>query len=243
MTNIYLFDVDGTLTPKGSAITKELAAEFLKFTENFPSFLSTSKTYQELRQILPNKILVNCKGIYCSSGSYYYEKGVNIYRKEHQFSNFLKSVCETFVEESNFRYKSGGHFQRRPGVLSMSVVGMNSQRPERIRYMVWDKSVEERTRFIKQLKDSNLEYDAFLSGNLNIEILPTDQNKSVIVDDLIERQGASRITFFGDRISKFGHDLPLAERLREVSIYNRVICVPSPQHTKHHIERLLTTGS
>ncbi|MEP6244237.1 MAG: hypothetical protein ABJ086_12300, partial [Lentilitoribacter sp.] len=68
------------------------------------------------------------------------------------------------------------------------------------------------------------------------------QNKSAIVDDLIERHGTSRITFFGDRISQFGHDLPLAERLREVSIYNRVICVPNAQYTKHHIERMLTAG-
>ncbi|MEP6434699.1 MAG: hypothetical protein ABJ053_13725, partial [Lentilitoribacter sp.] len=62
MTHVYLFDVDGTLTPKGSAITSEVATEFLKFTESFPSFLSTSKAYKDLRQILPGKILANCKG-------------------------------------------------------------------------------------------------------------------------------------------------------------------------------------
>ncbi len=242
MTNVYLFDVDGTLTPKGSAITSEVATEFLKFAESFPSYLSTSKAYKDLRQILPTKIMASCRGIYSSSGSEYYENGVNIYRKEHKFSKFLKSVCEDFVRDSNFRYKAGGHFQRRPGALTISVVGMKSQRPERIRYMVWDKSVNERTRFIEHLNESGLGYDAFLSGNLNIEVLPSDQNKSAIVDDLIERHGADRITFFGDRISQFGHDLPLAERLREVSIYNRVISVPNPQHTKHHIERLLTAG-
>ncbi|MEP2980852.1 MAG: HAD-IIB family hydrolase [Lentilitoribacter sp.] len=242
MTHVYLFDVDGTLTPKGSPITSEVATEFLKFTENFPSFLSTSKAYKDLRQILPGKILSNCKGVYSSSGSEYYENGVNVYRKAHQFSKFLKSVCENFVEESNFRYKTSGHFQRRPGALTISVVGMKSSRPERIRYMVWDRCVNERTRFIKELNESDLGYDAFLSGNLNIEVLPSDQNKSAIVDDLIERHGTSRITFFGDRISQFGHDLPLAERLREVSIYNRVISVPNAQYTKHHIERMLTAG-
>lgn len=243
MTNVYLFDVDGTLTPKGAAISNEVANEFIKFNKSFPSFLSTSKTYQDLRQILPSKILLNCKGIYCNSGSEYYEKGANIYRKEHKFSRFLKVVCETFVNESNFRYKTSGHFQRRSGSLMISVVGMKSERAERLRYMVWDRSVNERTEFIRQLNESDLGYEAFLSGNLNIEVMPSDQNKSAIVDDLMERHGASRITFFGDRISKFGHDLPLAERLREVSIYNRVISVPSPQHTKHHMERLLAAGA
>lgn len=243
MTNIFLFDVDGTLTPKGAAMTEDVAQEFEKFAAKYPTFLATSKTYQDLRMMLPAKVLKRCKGIYCSSGSEYYENGLNIYQKRHLFSGLLEASCDAFIKQSGFRYKTSRHMSKRPGMLTISVVGGKASRAERLRYMIWDRATGERRKFITMINESELKYDAFLGGSTNIEIMPNDQNKSAIADDLLERYSASRITFFGDRIGEFGHDLPLAERLREMSIYNRVISVGNYEHTKHHLKRMLSASA
>lgn len=240
MTNIYLFDVDGTLTPQGRAMTQEVATEFHKFAIRFPTFLATSQTYENLRDRIPTKILNACKGIYSCSGAEYSEKGTNIYRRQLLLSKILEVSCEALIKQSNFRYKMGSHIQRCPGAINVSVVGLKAEKAELLRYMIWDRALGEREKLIKIINESQLEYEAYLGNNTSICILPTDENKSAIAEDLFEKYPETKITFFGDRISEFGSDLPLAERLRKESIYHRVVSVGNHQHTKHHLKRMLS---
>lgn len=240
MTNIYLFDVDGTLTPRGRGITQEIATEFYKFATRFPTFMATSQTYEKLRGNIPTKILNACKGVYSCSGAEYSEQGTNIYRKRRLLSKLLEVSCEAFIKQSSFRYKMGSHIQRCPGMINVSVVGLQADQAEQLRYMIWDKALGEREKLIKLINESQLEYEAYLGSKSSICILPTDENKSAIAEDLFVKYPAAKITFFGDRISEFGSDLPLAEKLRKTSIYHRVVSVGNHQHTKHHLKRMLS---
>lgn len=240
MTHVFLFDVDGTLTPKGSFMSEDLAQQFQKLSKRAPTFISTSRTYDDLREQLPVRVLNMCGGVFTCSGSEYWENGSNVYRKNFIFEPILREACEKFVQASNFRHKMGFHVLRRPGKLCVSVVGLRAPMPERLRYRMWDRATSERRHFMTILNESQLAYDAYIGTNTCIEILPNDQNKSMVAEELARRYPGQTITFFADRIGQFGSDLPLAEKLLEISAQHRVISVGSDEHTKRHIERLLS---
>ena len=71
---IYLFDVDGTLTPSRQGIDKKFAVWFSKFCERESVYLVTGsdkpKTLEQIGPVIYNR----CKGVYQCSGNEYWIK-------------------------------------------------------------------------------------------------------------------------------------------------------------------------
>ena len=236
MKPIYLFDVDGTLTPPRMPIDKGFSGFFHQFTKANNVYLVSGSDYGKIEEQLPETILDNCKGIFGCSGAQYVEKGREVYRKEHRFPRLLNLICETFVDTSPYTRRFGNHIELRPGMLNVSVVGRNATNAARWEYFQWDQMVNERQDFVNLINKSTLPYEASSGGEISIDIVPNGWNKSVVMTEVLTKNPDANLVFFGDRICPGGNDLPLAEALTKADGNHMSIAVENYAQTWRHLE-------
>ncbi len=231
MKTIYLFDVDGTLTPARQPMVPKFENYFRRFVAEYPVYLISGSDYSKLQEQVPQDILDSCEGVFGCSGSQYYEDNELVFSKDHSFSKQLMHICESYVDMSEYSVRTGTHIEKRPGMLNVSVVGRQASVEQRRRYFEWDQATRERKQLVDQINKSKLPYEASAGGEISIDIVPTGWNKSVAKDEILSRQPGSRLVFFGDRICEGGNDLPLAEVLRIEKQPHCAISVEDYQNT------------
>ena len=230
MDTVYLFDVDGTLTPPRMPIETGFEMFFNQFTRANHVYLVSGSDYEKIKEQLPQTILHNCSGVFGCSGAQYHEKGVEVFTKEHRFPTLLSVICETFVDTSPFPTRHGNHIEERPGMLNISVVGRDASRAKRKQYYNWDKDFQERSAFVDMINESTLPYEASAGGEISIDIVPNGWNKSVVMAEILGRHPDAKLVFFGDRICPGGNDEPLAKALFEKD--DGHICVPVSNYSQ-----------
>ncbi len=231
MKTVFIFDVDGTLTPSSQPMEAEFAQFFRHFVAKHCVYLISGSDYAKLQTQMPIDILENCKGVFGCSGSEYFEKGLAVFCKDHVFPETLRLVCERFVELSKYPVRTGTHIELRPGMLNVSVVGRGADLAQRNEYYQWDKKTGERNRFVEMLYRLPLPYEASAGGQISIDIVPAGWNKSAAKEEILIRNPGARLCFFGDRICKGGNDLPLAEALAGEGEFHQVTNVTDFQDT------------
>jgi len=177
MKRIYLFDVDGTLTPPRAPMDEIFAQFFHEFTCANKVVLISGSDYKKIQEQVPQETLNKCDGVYGCSGAEYFEKDTLIYRKEHQFPKELMTLCETYIAESNYGLRCGNHIEERPGMLNISTVGREATSKQRKSYHAWDKINKERIAFVDLINQSFLPYEASAGGEISIDIVPAGWNK------------------------------------------------------------------
>ena len=236
MTQIFLFDVDGTLTPPGQKMRDSFAEFFGPFVQQHIVFLISGSDYSKIERQVPSDILTRCYGVFGCSGAEYLEQGQTIYRNEHQFDAGLVADIERFIEQSSYGVRCGHHVDRRPGMLNVSVVGRNADLQQRAAYFEWDSHVGERLGFVEFLKRNHPGYEAFCGGEISIDIVPRGWNKSVAKRAVLEKFPDAEIVFFGDRMGPKGNDSPLADVLDTPSRRHRAIAVEDYTDTWVHLQ-------
>lgn len=215
MNRIYLFDVDGTLTPPRMPMNEKFAEFFHNFTDPHKVVLVSGSDYKKIQEQVPQDILNRCDGVYGCSGAEYFEKDILIYRKEHKFPKELMELCEAYIKKSKYDLRCGTHIEERPGMLNISTVGRDATPEQRKSYHIWDKTNKERIAFVDLINESSLPYEASAGGEISIDLVPAGWNKSVVKDEVLNKNPDASLVFFGDRIITNGNDLPLAEALSQ----------------------------
>ena len=72
---IYVFDMDGTLTPARKPMTNEFEQEFLPWLKSHPAFIATGSDYAKVGEQLSIEVINEFDGIYASMGNTLYHKG------------------------------------------------------------------------------------------------------------------------------------------------------------------------
>lgn len=226
MNNIYLFDVDGTLTPPRVAMDQGFADFFRNFANLNKVVLISGSDYKKIQEQVPQDILNMCDGVYGCSGAECFEKDISLYSKTHEFPAELLKLCNGFIENSDYENRCGNHIEERPGMLNISSVGRNATGAERTAYHAWDNIHQERVAFVDMINKSDLPYEASAGGEISIDIVPNGWNKSVVKTAILEKYPDASLRFFGDRIVENGNDLPLAQALE----------TPKGKHASHAVE-------
>lgn len=66
---VYLFDMDGTLTPPRLPMTEEFARAFLSWLEKHKAFIATGSDFAKVEEQLPDPVINAFSGIYCAMGN------------------------------------------------------------------------------------------------------------------------------------------------------------------------------
>ena len=207
---MFLFDVDGTLTPSRKKIDKEFSKFFSNFCKKNDVYLVTGsdrdKTVEQLGKTLYNK----SKRVYNCSGNSVWEKENNIHTSDWECPFLLSSYLELELNASQFTLKTGKHIEERPGCINFSILGRNATFPERGQYVAWDQKTEERDKLAHNIRRLFPDLSVTVGGETGLDIAPKGHDKSQILQDF---ETHDTITFFGDKTFVGGNDYSIAHAI------------------------------
>lgn len=215
--SVYVFDMDGTLTPARLPMTAEFAIRFYEWQKTHKSFVATGSDYAEVEEQLPPSIINAFHGIYCSMGNILKAQGKIVYQNDFTASPPLLERLEYF--RANTAYPGplfDNYIENRVGMVNFSVLGRNCPYTERERYCAWDKAAHERLNIQKELLSQFPDLDVAVGGSISMDITPKGRGKGQIAQHLRKTYPDEKIVFFGDKTFKGGNDYELAEALSQI---------------------------
>ena len=218
LNNIYLFDVDGTLTPARQRIQDDFYSFFVKWIENKKVYFVSGSDYKKIQQQIPENILLSIDGVFGCMGNTLHKKGKMIYENNFVASHALVEYLNNKLYSTEYPNLCGTHIEERAGMLNFSIVGRGATLEQRKDYWIWDKKTGERqeiANFINKHFDS---LEASVGGEISIDIYPTGWDKSQVLEYIEE----GNYHFFGDRAFEGGNDYALAKVLdkEKDKVYN-----------------------
>ena len=208
MSNKFIFDVDGTLTPSRGIIDLEFKMFFNMFCLQNDVYLVTGSDKPKTVEQIGESTYNLCKRVYNCSGNDVYEGSTNIRTTDWKLPDLARTFLISCEYESKFTIRTGNHIEERPGMVNFSVVGRNATTEERARYVAYDTYEDERTTIAKAFNIMFPELEARPGGETGIDIAPRGSDKSQILMDF-NRPEMESIVFFGDRMDEDGNDYPL----------------------------------
>ena len=211
---IFIFDVDGTLTPSRHKITSDFLPFFLEFSQKEDVYLVTgSDRDKTIEQVTP-EVYNSCKRVYNCSGSDVYEGDKNIYRDGWEISREVEMFLQDELDFSQFPIRNGNHIEKRPGGVNFSVLGRDLDPFKgRAEYVKWDKIHSERDYIARRIMYSFPDLTVALGGQTGVDIGPVGSDKSQILRDFTEDD---EVHFFGDRMESGGNDHSLGEAVKKM---------------------------
>ena len=214
MNNVYIFDVDGTLTPARQRMTKEFQDYFIKWSQRNIFYLVTGSDLDKMVEQVPKDILENAIGLFSCSGNTYHVDGMEVYDRKFNKPETLMPFLNMVLAHSKYPHRYGNHIEDRGSMVNFSIVGRDCTLEQRQEFFEWDKKTQERERIANILKQKMTGIDATIGGQISIDIYDKGSDKSqvlkVIQDELYDAPINDYI-FIGDRTMEGGNDYPLAQ--------------------------------
>jgi len=205
---IYLFDIDGTLTPSRLRIDLEFEQYFLQWMKDKDVIFVTGSDKEKTIEQVGEKIWTRAQRVYQSCGNAVYQGGQLIQKNQFDLNPELKKLLLEFVMYSECPKQFTNHIEERIGLVNFSPIGRSCPQEAREEYYKWDTKVKERETFCGMIEEKFPDLEATVGGQISIDIYPKGQNKAQVLDDL-----EGHIVFFGDKCEPGGNDYPIVERL------------------------------
>jgi len=244
MEKIYIFDVDGTLTPSRQPMTKEFQKFFGEWVKKNKFYLVTGSDLPKLQEQMcyfdiEAEALFTCCGneMWKPDPSIVNISAEQVYRKEFKPPQNLLTYLGHELRKSDYAVRCGNHIEDRGTLLNFSIVGRDCNLEERLLYHQYDTDNKEREKIAKTIRDGWPDLDAVIGGQISIDIYPKGNDKSQILEHIEKRHETGEIIFIGDGIENGGNDYPLAElmdNLERCDWYH----TEGWEHTKEILESL-----
>ncbi|MCQ2966246.1 MAG: HAD-IIB family hydrolase [Alphaproteobacteria bacterium] len=214
---LYVFDMDGTLTPARLPMTSEFATEFSAFQKNHKTFIATGSDFKKVEEQLQYSVIEDFTGVYCSMGNVLWSKGKIVYQKDFAPNPRLFDMLENFRKITNYPGDLfPNYIEQRIGMINFSVLGRDCPYTEREKYTAWDSVVHERLKIQAVLQQNFPEYDIAVGGTISMDITPKGCGKGQIAAHLRKTYPDEKIIFFGDKTFAGGNDFELADALNKL---------------------------
>ena len=215
MKQIFLFDVDGVLCDRGQKIDPSFQLWFKQFIEGKDFFFVTGSGREKTIEQLGNEIVDKCRISYHCMGNNIWIDGREISVNQFVLKKEELELLENLVNNHNFPKKTGSHIDYRKGSINFSIVGRNASIEDRKIYMHFDKVFNDRIRIIDKITKKFPRLEAYLGGDVSVDICLQGGNKSQVMQML---PPYDKIYFFGDRCDKLGIDYPLTKYFTKMTL-------------------------
>ena len=224
---LFLFDIDGTLTEPREKISIDFEKYLLQLNTVSNIVLATGSDYTKVKEQLGSKLLNEIPYVFCCMGNELRKsRNYCVYSKQFKIPDLLKEKLNFMLKDTKFPFKTGNHFEYRPGMLNFSIVGRNANTQERQAYLNWDNEYGER-KFISNFINNNFpELDALVGGSISIDIIPKGNDKSQVIDyimNYLDLGEIQQIVFFGDRTDPGGNDYSI---IKKAETCKKIVCHP-----------------
>ena len=142
MSKIFVFDVDGTLTPSRGTIDKDFK-HWLQTKFGFKWAVVTGSDKEKTQEQLGIDLWSSIVSYNCS-GNNIFINGLEIYKSDWKIPYACEQKLFEFLIGSAYPNKTGSHIEHRVGLCNFSVVGRNANLAERADYFEWDNYTQER---------------------------------------------------------------------------------------------------
>ena len=225
----YVFDVDGTLTEARKPATNDFVDVFTKWAINKQLYIATGSDFVKTKEQLPQEVLDCFKLIYCCMGNEVRNSDGQIIKKNEFLESYqLETVLEGFLQDTNYRVKTGRHLEYRTGMVNFSIVGRNATHKQRKAYTKWDNTKKEREKIAEFINENFDLYEASVGGSISIDIIMKGKDKGQVIQELVE-EGAKKIVFCGDRCLPGGNDYGIIRELSKSDLAYEWYQVSGPQ--------------
>ncbi len=243
--NIYIFDVDGTLTPSRQPMTKEFQEFFSEWVKKNNFYLVTGSDLPKLQEQMGG-LEIHTDGIFTCCGNEFWQSDPAVHPKhcdliyEKKFKppqNLLTYLGEQ-LRMTDYPVKAGNHIEDRGTLLNFSIVGRDCTLVQRNDYYEYDRQMDERKGISKYIRETWSNLDAVIGGQISIDIYPKGNDKSQILEHIEKNNSEGKIIFIGDGIDNKGNDWPLAKLMNtkeNCSSYH----TKGWKHTKEILENLI----
>ena len=211
MDRIFMFDIDGTLTPSRLRMTEKFAKFFDKWSNKNKYYLVTGSDLEKTKEQLPIVYIDRAEAIFTCCGNQMWRDNELIYDNKFELSTKLKNSLEVVLMSSPYPHRYGNHIEDRGSMVNFSIVGRNCTQEQREHFFKWDEEKGERKKISTFLKHKFKDLDAVLGGQISIDIYPKGMDKSQIIKHI----DLDEYIFIGDRTEKGGNDYPLAKLMEE----------------------------
>lgn len=234
---VYVFDMDGTLTPARLPMTAEFAVRFHEWQKTHKSFVATGSDLSKVEEQLPPSVLNAFTGVYCSMGNMLWTNGNVVYQKEFAEDKALFERLEYYRSHTEYPCPLfPNYIEKRVGMVNFSVLGRDCPYTERQRYCTWDKTAHERLKIQSDLQNLFPQYEIAVGGSISMDITLKGCGKGQIAHHLRTTYPDETIIFFGDKTFKGGNDYELAFELEQMSD-TQVVQVDAPDNVLVFLER------
>lgn len=215
MNNIFGFDVDGVLCNRSEPIDNDFKLWFQDWSKDKTYYIVTGSGRDKAISQIGEEILLGADiSFHCL--------GNNIWIKDHEVTVnqiILKKeeidFLENCIKQSTFPIKTGNHIEVRKGSVNFSIIGRNASKEERLQYIHHDKQHQERIKIIKKFMYEFPRFDAYIGGDVSIDICLAGANKGQIFNLL--NLSDKTFHYFGDRCFVYGVDFPVANELQKTN--------------------------
>lgn len=233
---VYLFDMDGTITPPRLPMEELFAMRFLPWLNENRAFIVTGSNMEKVQEQVNNEVLKAFGGVYCSMGNDLWAKGELVYHRDFTPEKELLDKLEEFRKNTKYPYTTyDNYIEKRTGMINFSVLGRDCPYRERERYFTWDQKFHERETIREELVEMFPSYDFVLGGTISLDVIKKGGGKEQVAEDLRNRFEKEKIVFLGDRTYSGGDDYELANALRKME-NTQVVQVDSPKQVLQFLE-------
>ena len=238
MNKIFVFDIDGTLTPSRLQMTKEFSKFFEKWSNENKYYLVTGSDLDKTKEQLPINYIDRAEAIFTCCGNQMWRDDELIYDNKFKVTKKLNKLLGTIMSNSQYPYRYGNHIEDRGSMVNFSIVGRDCTQEQREEYFEWDKQSLEREIIANAVKEKFPDLDAVIGGQISIDIYPKGNDKSQVLEHIERNHSKGKIIFIGDGIENGGNDYPLAhlmDNMTDCDWYQ----TNGWEHTKEILESLI----
>lgn len=236
---IYIFDIDGTLTPSRNPIDPKFKEDFLNFCTHNKVWLVTGSDKDKSVEQLGEDAWLAPDRVYQSCGNQLWIDGKVVRESEWSGTDYLDTLLNMMLDRSEYPHRFGNHIEKRIGLVNFSVVGRNCTQEQRNEYYKWDQEHQERKAFAEEICARYGWLDASIGGEISIDIHEKGADKGQILDDL----NGDNFTFFGDNLFPGGNDYAVKEAtIRKKLTGNTFHHVESWKDTRDLLYSIMTEG-
>ena len=217
MDRIFMFDIDGTLTPSRLQMTEEFAKFFDKWSNENKYYLVTGSDLNKTKEQLPIAYIDKAEATFTCCGNQFWRDNELIYNNKFKVSKKLNKLLGTILSNNIYPIKTGNHIEDRGSMVNFSIVGRNCSQVQRNDYYEYDNLMGERVVIANAIKEKFPNLDAVLGGQISIDIYPKGMDKSQIFNVIKQERlvQPDEYIFIGDRTAKGGNDYPLAKLMKK----------------------------
>lgn len=231
---VFLFDMDGTLTPVRGQIEPKVAEALKKLVRVGKVGIVTGSDFEYVsEQVIPGLNLLDkkrveilpCNGTkkYLSDGEEYsLESQVDMVQElgRSQFNELLR-VCSQWQSEIMHKFfvlpYTGTFLQFRGSLLNWCPIGRSATADQREVWVDFDRKNIIRVKYAEllrdYLRDSNMNVTVALGGSTSIDIYPTGWDKTYA----LRHYEGKDVFFVGDKCKPGGNDYHIYKKLQSSS--------------------------